>query len=698
MKYYTSLYLAAIIIFNLFSPSYSVIGGDGTNYPVNYSFHNYNRVTKKNVTYQVTGHVDDFTQTGMDAEIATGLAIWSSICNISFTRVTSNADLTFQIENNCGWDGGARGSSSTDHKTISFYDFLDFGATNHSWVGNEVMGVTAHEVGHFLGMNDMRGNPNPIHDPRIISDYNDQDYFRWRMSFIPGVNSGDYSNYNWNKDTHISWMDYDNDNHWGIPPIPPIDQKRYLSQYDIEFVQTLYGAPEDYVPVIVMQLGTKTSDGITYNSGAFVTTSWDTANSMCRQYTPLPDVRYFGIVPKNDGTGRIGYWRYYNPVTHDYCISSASSKAGWNRIEQLGYWWSTSETKTISIGNIPTYCNTVPQYQYYKSSASIHNVSSNAWTQGWDGWNYCTGDESISGYIVTGDFNAKTIVVEAENTTFCSSISNTTIDNNWSGFTGEGFVNVPNATGAWTQFQINLATSGNYKINIRYANGSTSARGATLRVNGTTFATGAFNTTYAFSNWVGQTFLNVPLVVGTNTINLAATNTNGLANIDRYEVTTMSANDIQTPYNGIKYINNNTILECENFDNGGEGIAYHDNDAINRGSAYRTNEGVDIENGTYTVTNVGWTSAGEWMNYTCNITAGTYTVTLYAASPNSGSQQVSLYQDNTLRGTFTVTNTQGWQNYQGFPINVTLTAGSASVLRLESNTGGYNLDKISFVR
>src|SRR5258708_6055890 len=50
-------------------------------------------------------------------------------------------------------------------------------------------------------------------------------------------------------------------------------------------------------------------------------------------------------------------------------------------------------------------------------------------------------------------------------------------------------------------------------------------------------------------------------------------------------------------------------LEAENYDTGGEGIAYHDTDTSNDGGQYRTSEGVDIEvcgdtGGGY---DVGWT-------------------------------------------------------------------------------------------
>jgi hypothetical protein len=50
-------------------------------------------------------------------------------------------------------------------------------------------------------------------------------------------------------------------------------------------------------------------------------------------------------------------------------------------------------------------------------------------------------------------------------------------------------------------------------------------------------------------------------------------------------------------------------IETEDFDTGGEGVAYHDNDAGNNGNQYRTLEGVDIQNCTDTGGGtMGWTN------------------------------------------------------------------------------------------
>src|ERR1700760_1872423 len=87
-------------------------------------------------------------------------------------------------------------------------------------------------------------------------------------------------------------------------------------------------------------------------------------------------------------------------------------------------------------------------------------------------------------------------------------------------------------------------------------------------------------------------------------------------------------------------------VECEFYNEGGEGVAYHDSDSVNNGSGklnpangsylneFRMKDGVDI---SYTKTHdidnnpynkvprdmdkfyVGWTKPGEWINYTIKV-------------------------------------------------------------------------------
>jgi hypothetical protein len=147
------------------------------------------------------------------------------------------------------------------------------------------------------------------------------------------------------------------------------------------------------------------------------------------------------------------------------------------------------------------------------------------------------------------------------------------------------------------------------------------------------------------------------------------------------------------------------IIEAADYDEGGEGLAYHDNDASNNGGQYRGSEGVDIENcsegmgagdspgGAY---NVGWTGGGEWMNYTVDIKeAGTYDVeTRFAGGGGDG--RIRLKIDGVdVSGVIQMWYTGGWQNWAGVHTTVTLPAG-IHVLRCATENDGFNVHRFIF--
>ncbi|MGA4992556.1 family 43 glycosylhydrolase [Nonomuraea bangladeshensis] len=112
-----------------------------------------------------------------------------------------------------------------------------------------------------------------------------------------------------------------------------------------------------------------------------------------------------------------------------------------------------------------------------------------------------------------------------------------TIDANWAGFSGSGFCNADNATGAYAQFTVNASAAGTTALGIRFANGGSAARTANLVVNGSTVATLSFESTGAWSTWVTKP-ANVPLNAGTNTIRLDPTTAAGLPNLDYLDLGT----------------------------------------------------------------------------------------------------------------------------------------------------------------
>lgn len=168
------------------------------------------------------------------------------------------------------------------------------------------------------------------------------------------------------------------------------------------------------------------------------------------------------------------------------------------------------------------------------------------------------------------------------------------------------------------------------------------------------------------------------------------------------DVISIVVNVPQSPYGGVARAIPG-IIQFEEYDEGGNGFAYFD---VDEGSNvdplpdFRTNEDVEIEmctdtNGGY---NLGWTAAGEWLEYTVNVeTTGFYTLEFRVAC-DMDSRTISLLSNaNILVPEILIPNTGGWQEWQTVSVsNVNLEQGE-QVLRLEIGANDYvNLNYMKF--
>jgi hypothetical protein len=157
----------------------------------------------------------------------------------------------------------------------------------------------------------------------------------------------------------------------------------------------------------------------------------------------------------------------------------------------------------------------------------------------------------------------------------------------------------------------------------------------------------------------------------------------------------VTGSSVSSPYSGTA-TSIPGLIETENFDNGGEGIAYHDSDTVNQGNAYRT-AGVDIQASTGGGYHIGYVAAGEWLKYTVNVaTAGKYDIAFpVAATGTSGKFRVEI-DGVDATGTISVPATGGWQTFKEIRrLAVNLTAGT-HVLRLYVVSSGFNISSMRF--
>lgn len=195
-----------------------------------------------------------------------------------------------------------------------------------------------------------------------------------------------------------------------------------------------------------------------------------------------------------------------------------------------------------------------------------------------------------------------------------------------------------------------------------------------------------------------------------------------------------------TPYEDLKYKSGAQKipgrLQCEFYDFGGEGIAYHDIDSANSGSGnlnksdgtylneFRKNEAVDIsytkfkeppiDNSSYNLVEteenslyVGWTEPQEWIKYTIDVKKkGKYTLgMMYTANRDA---QISLAVNDIITldsipiySTYVEKDSINWRqwhhwNYLNNFATLALEQGIQTLTLHTVKAGNMNFDYIDF--
>src|SRR4029077_20177917 len=127
--------------------------------------------------------------------------------------------------------------------------------------------------------------------------------------------------------------------------------------------------------------------------------------------------------------------------------------------------------------------------------------------------------------------------------------------------------------------------------------------------------------------WQNWTTVTVPVTLGAGVQQMTLLFDTSGVNFSSVTISAVSGGTgPSTPFSGTP-LSIPGVIPAANFDNGGEGVAYHDATSGNAGGAFRSTE-VDLEPASAGGYDVGWVSAGEWLNYTANVvTAGSYTIT-----------------------------------------------------------------------
>ena len=175
------------------------------------------------------------------------------------------------------------------------------------------------------------------------------------------------------------------------------------------------------------------------------------------------------------------------------------------------------------------------------------------------------------------------------------------------------------APGEWLQYSVNVTSAGSYTFAVRVA---ASGQGGSfhLEMNGAN-VTGSITIpdTGGWQSWQTLT-RTVSLSAGAQQARLVieSNGANAVGNIDWWRVSPSGGGSAPggsaSPYTGSPAAIPGTV-EAEQFDNGGEGVAYHDLTGGNSGGVFRSTD-VDVESVSGGGYDVGWVVAGEWLQYT----------------------------------------------------------------------------------
>jgi hypothetical protein len=153
-----------------------------------------------------------------------------------------------------------------------------------------------------------------------------------------------------------------------------------------------------------------------------------------------------------------------------------------------------------------------------------------------------------------------------------------------------------------------------------------------------------------------------------------------------------------TPYSGAPVALPATF-EAENFDRGGQGVAYRDLSTGNSGRSYRTGEDVDIvasgdsAGGGYVVNNF---QNGEWLSYSVNVpSTGKYNIAIRASNNYVGPGSFHIEVDGVnVSGPISVAKTGAWNTFQWFGKDGIDLAAGKRVIRIVADTQYFNVNQV----
>ncbi|WP_164981573.1 carbohydrate-binding protein [Silvibacterium dinghuense] len=197
---------------------------------------------------------------------------------------------------------------------------------------------------------------------------------------------------------------------------------------------------------------------------------------------------------------------------------------------------------------------------------------------------------------------------------------------------------------------------------------------------------------FASSNGMAQHYaLQLDTTSGASAGIYPVTVTGVQGNTQRSSTVQLTVGSPETPYGGSAWPIPG-VIQAENFDNGGKGVAYFNLATTDQGGAsYRPSEtvGIEVTSDTGGGYDVGYTAEGQWLKYTVNVaTTGFYSLQTRVASLGDGGYWHAEFDGRNVTGNQYTPATNGWQTWETMYSPVFRLAAGQHVMKIVFDGNG----------
>jgi len=264
--------------------------------------------------------------------------------------------------------------------------------------------------------------------------------------------------------------------------------------------------------------------------------------------------------------------------------------------------------------------------------------------------------------------------------------------------------------GQWFDYTVNVATAGTYSVALRLSSPYGISDALHIASSAGTNLSGsiAVPNTGGYETWTTVT-ASVTLPAGQQTLTLDQDSNGWNFHFMTFALSSSGGSGgsgSSKPFGGTAAPVPGTV-QVANYDTGGQGVAYSVTSTNGSANSYRS-DGIDLETTADTQDtsatgggyDMGWTTSGQWFDYTVNVAAaGVYTVSFRVSSPYGIADALHIANSSgtDLTGAVAVPDTGGYETWTTVTASATLSAGQQT-LTVDQDSNGWNFHYLSFAQ